>query len=135
MRQQPATDGTIQGFPIAELATQLFNIVFEEHPGHQERADHGLRTLGSLGWQQVQREHLFDPLEEHFNGTITNDKFCMSRTGRLQLSWWRLPLRARETVTNGVESSSEGNAWEHHPQEETHEQTTMESSASPHGAV
>ena len=30
-----------------------------------------------------------------FNGLITNDKFCLSRTGRLTLSWSRRPLRCR----------------------------------------
>ncbi len=73
-------------------------------------------------------------LMEVFNGTITNDKFCMSRTGRLQLSWWRLPLRAREEVTNGVEYPSEGNTSDRVPEKETHEETAMERSASAHRA-
>jgi hypothetical protein len=30
------------------------------------------------------------------DGLIANDKFCLSRFGRLRLSWWRLPLRARQ---------------------------------------
>ena len=30
-----------------------------------------------------------------FNGIITNDKFCLSRTGQLKLNWWRRPLRLR----------------------------------------
>jgi hypothetical protein len=44
----------------------------------------------------------FDPAagfpnpEENFNGLITNDKFCLIRTGRLVLSWWRRPLRLRD---------------------------------------
>jgi hypothetical protein len=29
------------------------------------------------------------------NGMITNDKFCCTRWGQLQLSWWRRPLRLR----------------------------------------
>ena len=29
------------------------------------------------------------------DGIITNDKFCMTRYGKLQLSWWRRPLRLR----------------------------------------
>ena len=29
----------------------------------------------------------------HFNGLITNDKFCLSRPGRLSLSWSRRPRR------------------------------------------
>src|SRR4051794_9423812 len=32
------------------------------------------------------------------DGLITNDKFCLSRFGRLRLSWWRLPLRLRGLV-------------------------------------
>ena len=31
----------------------------------------------------------FDIREEGFNGTITNDKFCLSRIAELQLSWRR----------------------------------------------
>ena len=27
---------------------------------------------------------------------ITNDKFCCTRWGQLQLSWWRRPLRLRQ---------------------------------------
>jgi len=63
------------------------------------------------------------------NGLITNDKFCMSRTARLQLSWWRLPRSARQTISDGVESPVEGNTWEYLPQQETYEETTMENSA------
>jgi hypothetical protein len=33
--------------------------------------------------------------EGDFNGAITNDKFCMTRQGRLQLSHHHLPLRLR----------------------------------------
>jgi len=33
--------------------------------------------------------------EKGFNGMITNDKFCCTRWGQLQLSWWRRPLRLR----------------------------------------
>ena len=32
----------------------------------------------------------------HFNGMITNDKFCCTRWCQLQLSWWRRPLRLRQ---------------------------------------
>jgi hypothetical protein len=31
----------------------------------------------------------FDPTEKQLNGMITNDKFCCTRWGQLQLSWWR----------------------------------------------
>ena len=35
--------------------------------------------------------------KEGFNGMITNDKFCLTRWGTLQLSWWRRPLRLRQS--------------------------------------
>src|SRR5215218_1260224 len=38
------------------------------------------------------------------DGLITNDKFCLSRFGQLKLSWWRLPLRLRETCPSGCPS-------------------------------
>ena len=34
--------------------------------------------------------------EERFNGLITNDKFCLTRRGELELTWWRRPLRLRK---------------------------------------
>jgi hypothetical protein len=37
----------------------------------------------------------------YFNGLITNDKFCLSRSGRLVLNWWRLPLRLRDRAREG----------------------------------
>jgi hypothetical protein len=33
--------------------------------------------------------------DEDRDGIITNDKYCMTRYGKLQLSWWRRPLRLR----------------------------------------
>ena len=39
------------------------------------------------------------------DGLITNDKFCLSRFRQLKLSWWRLPLRLRETCPSGCPSS------------------------------
>jgi hypothetical protein len=37
-------------------------------------------------------------LEQEFNGLITNDKFCMVRTGRVTLSWARSPLQRFHTA-------------------------------------
>jgi len=37
--------------------------------------------------------------KQRLNGLITNDKFCLIRTGRLALSWWRRPLRLRDPAT------------------------------------
>jgi hypothetical protein len=70
-----------------------------------------------------------------FNGLITNDKFCMSRTARLQLSYWRLPRSARQTSRAGVESPVTGNTEEYLPQQEAYEETTMERSASLRGTA
>src|SRR6266852_6106338 len=67
MRQAPATEGAIDRFAISELATQGLDIRFNEQPGYQQRADHRLRALWGLSWQEVHREHLFDALEEPFN--------------------------------------------------------------------
>jgi hypothetical protein len=33
------------------------------------------------------------------NGTITNDKFCLSRHVRLHLSHWRLAQRSQQTMS------------------------------------
>lgn len=64
-----------------------------------------------------------------FNGLITNDKFCMSRTATLQLSWWRLPRSVRQTDQEGVQSPVEEYIPEQLPQQERDEKTTMEHSA------
>jgi hypothetical protein len=68
-------------------------------------------------------------LELLLNGLITNDKFCMSRTARLHLSWWRLPRSARQTSGEGVQYPVEGNFRAYLPQQESDEKTTMESSS------
>src|SRR6202011_3958160 len=36
------------------------------------------------------------------NGTITNDKFCLSREVRLHLSHWRLAQRSQPDIATGV---------------------------------
>jgi hypothetical protein len=38
------------------------------------------------------------PGDGPLNGLITNDKFCLTRTGRLQLSWPRARHRLRRAV-------------------------------------
>jgi hypothetical protein len=43
---------------------------------------------------------MFFKITKHFlNGLITNDKFCMTRTGQLRLNHWRRPLRLRTSTT------------------------------------
>jgi hypothetical protein len=43
-----------------------------------------------------QMEQIFAVAESLLNGLITNDKFCMTRTGQLRLNHWRRPLRLRK---------------------------------------
>jgi hypothetical protein len=45
-----------------------------------------------------QQQPLFAKPEEVLNGMITNDKFCLTRWGALELSWWRRPLRLRNAA-------------------------------------
>ena len=53
-------------------------------------------------------EQVFTIAEGLLNGLITNDKFCMTRTGQLQLNHWRRPLRLRAPDTEQrVYSASE----------------------------
>ncbi len=83
----------------------------------------------------VVQPQIFGVFKILLNGLITNDKFCMSRTARLQLSWWRLPRSARQTNSQGVQSPVEENVQEYLPQQETYEKTTMERSAQLRGTA
>ena len=74
----------------------------------------------------VIQSHVFGVFKILFNGLITNDKFCLSRTARLQLSYWRLPRSARQTSNQGVQSAVEEHVQEYLPQQESYEKTTME---------
>jgi hypothetical protein len=40
-------------------------------------------------------EYRFALLDARFNGLVTKDKFCLTRTITYPLSWWRRPLRLR----------------------------------------
>ena len=75
----------------------------------------------------------FDLIDDQFNGTITNDKFCLSRMGRLQLSWWRLPLRARVAVAKDTTYPADANEMERCTQEGTYEETSVDRPASHDG--
>jgi len=52
----------------------------------------------------------FNVSEGLFNGLITNDKFCMARTGRLQLNHWRRPLQLRTPDTEQMVYSASENS-------------------------
>jgi hypothetical protein len=59
----------------------------------------------------------------------------MSRTARLQLSWWRFPRSARQAISDGVESPIEENFRNSLPQQEMYEKTTVEHSAQLRGTA
>src|SRR4051794_41345017 len=44
------------------------------------------------------------------DGLVTTDKFCLSRFGRLKLSWWRFPLRLRARPQVNCPSPQEASA-------------------------
>ena len=63
------------------------------------------------------------PMKAIFNGTITNDKFCLSRLRQVQ---WKSACAARK---DEVLYPSEGNKTDRFPQEDRHETTVLECSA------
>src|SRR6266581_5809117 len=69
---------------------------------------------------------------EQLNGTITNDKFCLSRMGRLHLSWWRLPRSSHAPVKTETRYPSDVNEMHCCHQEGTHEETSMDHKESHH---
>jgi hypothetical protein len=66
------------------------------HIDHEQRQ---IRRIGDACRGDVHKVFeapgLFGIPEIQFNGMIINDKFCCTRWGVLQLSWWRRPLRLR----------------------------------------
>jgi hypothetical protein len=60
--------------------------------------DHGepfLSGFKGLQTEIAQSQGIFQVSVINLNGLITNDKFCMVRTGKLKLNHWRLPLKRR----------------------------------------
>jgi hypothetical protein len=78
----------------------------------------------------VIQSHIFAIFKILFNGTITNDKFCLSRMGRLHLSWWRLPRCARSPTPKRA-YPTDANEMQCCHQEGTHEETAVDHPASP----
>jgi hypothetical protein len=62
----------------------------DEDPGHRA-FNGGFEVLG-------QSAAASEPTECSLNGLITNDKFCLTRAGKLQLSWPRARHRLRRAV-------------------------------------
>ena len=76
----------------------------------------------------AQAPRTVQPTEGALNGLITNDKFCLSRTGRLTLSWSRrLPhLRDQpsgETAYPSDETSHRGGTYETPVENSPHTET------------
>jgi hypothetical protein len=76
------------------------------------------------------KSHVFGVFKIFFNGTITNDKFCLSRTSHLHLSWWRLPRCSRLPATQQTVYPDETHEWECASQEDRYEDTSVEHPAS-----
>jgi len=53
---------------------------------------------------RLDAEMLADFTLSHFNGLITNDKFCITREVHLKLSWWRKPRKERVDIVDAAES-------------------------------
>src|SRR5215208_1657930 len=77
-------------------------------PGDESQSDHRGVAHRELLCPEGDPPQVLQPTDDPLNGLITNDKFCLTRTGRLQLSW----PRARWA----------GRAWpaRHPPDEVTH---------------
>jgi hypothetical protein len=69
--------------------------VMENHHTNQLSVDFTQYPLTQTTGDAIQFGFAFPQPEKQFNGIITNDKFCLTRRDKLQLSWWRRPLRLR----------------------------------------
>lgn len=91
------------GFGIPGGLANRERVFIEQLPGkngHERKqpqesgggAQNGQVRPLALRFHPQMRAHF---MKGDFNGAITNDKFCMTRQGRLQLSHHHLPLRLR----------------------------------------
>ena len=102
----------------------------QAHSQRGQQTQQAHQTVNGLQLPLLNATPAFKALMIVLNGTITNDKFCMSRMGRLHLTWWRLPLRARIPVTNQIEYPTDVNEMKCCHQEGTHEETEVQHPAS-----
>jgi hypothetical protein len=67
----------------------------QQRRGHEDQTPmfpNGFRTPHAI---LVEAQRPLAVLITRFDGMISNDKFCCTRWGVLQLSWWRRPNRLR----------------------------------------
>ena len=77
-------------------------VATDMHAIHRQRhdQDQAFKAICMLQLRGLQIEAAaLEVGERRLNGLITNDKFCLVRTSRLALSWWRRPLRLRDPAT------------------------------------
>ena len=74
----------------------------------QHQPGPAIRRLGVADARGGPVEGLLAEAVGVLNGTVTSDKFCVSRYGRLRLTWWRRPLRRRQGVAGTPSCSDSG---------------------------
>ena len=84
--------GRVHAGPAGDLHVQGLKDLSNDHDGPHLLHDDG----GLARPEEVQVKVRLDQIEGHFNGIITNDKFCLTRWAELELSWWRRSLRLRD---------------------------------------
>jgi hypothetical protein len=67
----------------------------QQRIGHEHQTPMFSNGFGAPHAVLVEAQLPFAVLIKRFNGMISNDKFCYTRWGTLQLSWWRRPHRLR----------------------------------------
>ena len=89
----PACCVVITGPSVSRLLKQQEQ---ESHTDdHQKEQQLNPLLLGFLQNQMPEAKQCLQIPKAFRNGLITNDKFCLTRYGELQLSWWRRSLRLR----------------------------------------
>src|SRR5436305_1150987 len=104
---------------VGEFAPSMSDIGFSEsrkEPKDRvvEDSEHLRRMSHSYLSMIFLQGDIASMMQSIFNGTITNDKICMSRVRQMQ---WK-PARAKRR--DEIQYPSEGNETERFPQEDTH---------------
>jgi hypothetical protein len=67
----------------------------QQRIGHEHQTPMFSNGFGTPHPIRVDAQRPLAVLIEGFDGMISHDKFCCTRWGALQLSWWRRPNRLR----------------------------------------